>query len=90
VAEPPTATAAPFSINLARQLLQALGGTQNVREIGAASTRLLVSVRNASSIDESALRSLGLRGVARPGGDTVHIVIGPGADAARAALQGLA
>jgi N-acetylglucosamine PTS system EIICBA or EIICB component len=89
----PAANEAPhaaFSPNLARQLLQALGGNRNVREIGAASTRLRVTVRDAASVNEAALRALGLRGIARPTGETVHIVIGPGAAAASAALQGLA
>jgi N-acetylglucosamine PTS system EIICBA or EIICB component len=81
---------AAFSRNLAQQLLQALGGNKNVREIGAASTRLRVTVRDASSVNEAALRALGLRGIARPTGETVHIVIGPGAAAASVALQGLA
>jgi PTS system N-acetylglucosamine-specific IIC component len=84
---PPTAA---FSHSLARQLLLALGGNQNIREIGAASTRLRVTVRDASSINEAALRALGLRGIARPTDETVHLVIGPEAAAARAALQGLA
>ncbi len=71
-------------------LLLALGGRDNVREIEAvASSRLRVSVANATQIDETALRSLGLRGFARPTADRVHILIGPGAPEALASLRAM-
>jgi len=61
-----------------------------VVSVGATSTRLRVIVRDASSIDDVALQKLGVRGVARPATDTLHILIGPNAGAAGQALQGLA
>jgi PTS system N-acetylglucosamine-specific IIC component len=71
-------------------LLSALGGRENVREIEAvASSRLRVRVANATEIDESAIRSLGLRGIARPTADRVHILIGPSAPEALILLRGL-
>jgi N-acetylglucosamine PTS system EIICBA or EIICB component len=74
-------------------LLAALGGRENVRELEAvAATRLRVRVANGTAVDESAIRSLGLRGVARPAPDRVHVLIGPAADEAlvllRAAVAG--
>jgi hypothetical protein len=42
---------------------------------------------NPSAVNESALRALGLRGIARPAPDRVHLLIGPAADAALAALR---
>jgi PTS system N-acetylglucosamine-specific IIC component len=82
--------AASFDPGLAGKLFEALGGKRNVVSVGTASTRLRVTVRNASSINEGALRSLGVRGVARPAADIFHILIGPNAQAAGRALQALA
>jgi len=62
-------------------LLTALGGPENIREIeAAASSRLRVRVANAAAIDETKLHSLGLRGIARPSADRVHVLVGPGAE----------
>jgi len=73
-------------------LLAALGGRENIRAIEAvASSRLRVSVANATAVDEEALRALDLRGFARPAADRVHVLIGPAASETlslmRAALQ---
>ena len=62
-------------------LLQALGGRANVVDVAAASTRLLVTLRDDSSLDESALRSLDLRGIARPAPLRLHLLVGPQATA---------
>jgi PTS system N-acetylglucosamine-specific IIC component len=83
------AASAPFDSGLANQLLFALGGRENIRELGAISTRLRVTVRDMGSISESALQALGLRGVAHPTPDTLHLVIGPNARSAYAALQAI-
>jgi len=61
-------------------LLEALGGPKNVNEIEAvASSRLRIRVADGNAIDESAIVSLGLRGIARPAPDRVHVLIGPAA-----------
>jgi N-acetylglucosamine PTS system EIICBA or EIICB component len=71
-------------------LLAALGGRENVRELEAvASSRLRVRVANATAIDEGAIRSLGLRGFARPAADRVHVLVGPAAEEALALLKGM-
>ena len=54
----------------------ALGGDGNIAAIETASTRVLVSLREAASVDMDALRVLGLRGIARPAATSVHLVIG--------------
>jgi hypothetical protein len=46
-----------------------------------------VGVVDPAAIDESALRGLGLRGIARPARGRVHLRIGPAAEAALAALR---
>jgi PTS system N-acetylglucosamine-specific IIC component len=79
----------PFDAPIAAKLLAALGGRQNIRDIQSASSRLRIAVVDAGAISESALHALGLRGFARPAPDRIHVVIGPAADAARAALAGL-
>jgi N-acetylglucosamine PTS system EIICBA or EIICB component len=73
---------------LASRLLAALGGHQNISEIGATSTRVRVGVLNPADIDEPALRRLGLRGIARPAPGLVHILIGPAAESVLAVLRG--
>jgi PTS system N-acetylglucosamine-specific IIC component len=84
--------AAPMEITtetIAR-LLSALGGRANIREIETvASTRLRVRVANAAAVDETAIRSLGLRGLARPTADRVHVLVGPGAAEALTLLRAL-
>ncbi|USI72738.1 N-acetylglucosamine-specific PTS transporter subunit IIBC [Sphingomonas morindae] len=58
----------------------ALGGSGNLAEIGACTTRLRLIVREPARIDEAALRRLGARGIIRPGGGAVQVVLGPMAD----------
>jgi PTS system N-acetylglucosamine-specific IIC component len=83
------ASTGAFDSSVASRLLAALGGRRNLTDLGTASTRLLVTVRDAASIDEKALQALGLRGIARPASQTLHILIGPNAGAAHTALQAL-
>ena len=58
----------------------ALGGSANLKSIDACTTRLRLSLADPATIDEPALRALGARGIVRPGGDSVQIVLGPIAD----------
>lgn len=84
--------AAPPSVTteVLASLLSALGGRENVREIEAvASSRLRVRVANATAVDERAIRSLGLRGIARPSADHVHVLIGPAAQEALTSLRAM-
>ena len=80
----------PATLDLARKLAVAVGGAANLRDSKALSTRLRLTVRNASAIDDNALGLLGLRGIARPAADTLHLLIGPNAAATQAALITLA
>ena len=73
----------------AQKLLAALGGRANVRAVEAAASRLRVSVSDAALIDRDAIRGLGLRGMAIPVAGCVHVIVGPGATAACAALKRL-
>ena len=64
----------------AAAFVAALGGPENLASIAACTTRLRLTLADPARIDESALRSLGARGVVRPGGATVQVVLGPTAD----------
>ena len=70
-------------------LLAALGGAPNLGMIEANSTRLLVGVADDSRVDEAALAKASRRGFARPSTGSVHVIVGPGAADARAALARL-
>jgi PTS system N-acetylglucosamine-specific IIC component len=71
-----------FDPQVVRDLLAALGGRQNIRELDASSTRVRVGLADPKAVDERTLRSLGLRGVARPAPGRIHLLIGPDAGAA--------
>jgi PTS system N-acetylglucosamine-specific IIC component len=93
VPAPALATPAPDPVAVqpadAAALLAALGGRANVRGVEAAASRLRVSVGDAALIDRAAIRGLGLRGVAIPLAGCVHVIVGPAANAACAALKRL-
>jgi N-acetylglucosamine PTS system EIICBA or EIICB component len=63
-----------------QRFVAALGGASNLKSVDACTTRLRLSLANPSAIDEPALRSLGARGIVRPGGDALQVVLGPIAD----------
>ena len=71
--------------------VKALGGTANLREVGACTTRLRLIVENHALVDESALKALGARGILKPSAQALQVVLGPIADAVamdiRAALD---
>jgi PTS system N-acetylglucosamine-specific IIC component len=76
--------------NAGSGLLAALGGRENVRDVELiASSRLRVSLANVNAIDEAAMRAMGVRAIARPERDRVHLIIGPSANETLAALRGL-
>jgi PTS system N-acetylglucosamine-specific IIC component len=70
-------------------LLAALGGRANVRSVEPASSRLRIAVTNTGAIDIAAIRKLGVRGVALAAADSVHVIVGPAAEAAGASLRAL-
>ena len=70
-------------------LLAALGGRANVLAVEAAASRLRVSVGDTARVDRAAIRGLGLRGTATPNAGCVHVIVGPAAGAACAALRRL-
>ena len=58
----------------------ALGGAGNLESVDACMTRLRLTMRDPTAIDEARLKALGARGVMRPGGNALQVVLGPIAD----------
>jgi len=84
----PSAVPAGTEVDAAR-LLAALGGRANVRTVEALAGRLRVSVGDTGRIDAAAVRALGLRGLALPAAGVAHVLTGPGAPEAAAAVEHL-
>ena len=67
-------------------MLAGLGGRGNITELHANSTRLCISVRDPSAVNEVALGLLA-RALARPAPASVHLIVGPEARSWAAALE---
>lgn len=65
----------------------ALGGRDNVAASGAASSRLWVDLADPARADEPALRQLGVRMIARPSANALHLILGADAAPVAAGLQ---
>ena len=72
----------------AQDILTALGGAQNIKEIEDCITRLRVEVADTAQVDEDGLRAAGAFGVVLQG-HVVQVVVGPNADELCAALEPL-
>ncbi|HLY80284.1 MAG TPA: N-acetylglucosamine-specific PTS transporter subunit IIBC [Caulobacteraceae bacterium] len=59
----------------AASILEALGGPRNVGDVEAAANRLLVGVADPASVDEVAMRKLGVRGVARTAASRMQLIL---------------
>ncbi len=68
------------------RLLEALGGAANIRNVDAASGRLLIHVHDDTSVNEARLLAVSSRGIARPARGSVHVLLGPQAGPLREAL----
>src|SRR6185437_5504961 len=84
-AAPVAASEAPASVASAeatllpestlRRVVAALGGSDNIRSIEPASTRVRVNVVDATLVDRSAMSAIGLRGMAMAAPDWVHLLV---------------
>jgi len=73
----------------AAAVLSAIGGHSNVRSVGTCASRVRIGIGDSSLLDRAALAALGLRGIALPHPDCVHLIVGPEAPALAAALREL-
>ena len=62
---------------VARIILEGLGGRENVSEVQQDGARLKVAIRQYDAVDEKKIRSAQVGGVLRPGKNAVQIIIGP-------------
>jgi N-acetylglucosamine PTS system EIICBA or EIICB component len=58
----------------------ALGGAGNLATVDACMTRLRLTLKDLAAVDEIQLRALGAKGIVRPGGNALQVVLGPIAD----------
>lgn len=82
-AEAPTvAEATPGTAPASRgeAFARALGGSANLVEVGACTTRLRLIVADQSVVDDAALKALGAHGILRPSERALQVVLGPIAD----------
>src|ERR1700723_207807 len=56
-------------------LLAALGGRDNVIDVGTFAGRLLIRTARPGQVDESALAKLGTRGIARTAADSIQVLV---------------
>jgi PTS system N-acetylglucosamine-specific IIC component len=73
----------------AAEVIAALGGAGNISEVSPCSSRVRAQVRKPEAVDVTKLKALGARAVARPRPDSVHLIVGPHADALAAAIGAL-
>ncbi len=73
----------------AEQIVAALGGSDNIVEIEPCITRLRTEVRDASLVDEAALKAAGAHGVLKAG-TVIQVVVGPEADTIASDIEDLA
>jgi PTS system N-acetylglucosamine-specific IIC component len=79
--EPVAATGAAASAgDRATRFIQALGGAANFQSIDACTTRLRLRLIDPGLADDAQLKAIGARGLVRPGGDSLQVVLGPIAD----------
>jgi N-acetylglucosamine PTS system EIICBA or EIICB component len=74
------ASQAPAALVGAIGYVRALGGNRNLKLVDACTTRLRLEVVDDSLVNEPALRTLGARGIVRPGRNALQVVIGPQAE----------
>lgn len=65
---------------LAAEYIMALGGSANIEEIDACITRLRLTLKDATVVEDRALKMLGASGVIRPTKKNVQVVVGTKAE----------
>lgn len=65
---------------VARGYFNAIGGRENIVEIDSCITRLRLTLKDASIIDEAAIKRLGAAGIIKPNNKNIQIVVGTHAE----------
>jgi len=74
-------------LQIALCYIRALGGAENLQNVGACTTRLRLELANRDRIDADALRRLGAKGTVRVGEKGLQVVVGPMADQVASAIR---
>ncbi len=74
---------------VARIILEGLGGESNVKEVAHDGTRLKIQIKEYGAVDEKKIRSAKVGGVLRPSKTAVHIIIGSEVEPVEAELKKL-
>ncbi|MHA6964565.1 PTS N-acetyl-D-glucosamine transporter [Zobellella denitrificans] len=74
---------------LAREYLEALGGEGNLANIDACITRLRLTMKDRSRVDEARLKELGAKGVVKLGEQNLQVILGPLAEIMAAEIKSL-
>ena len=61
---------------VAKIILEGIGGKENVASIDNCITRLRLEIKDYTAVDEKKIKSAGVAGVIRPGKNSVQVVIG--------------
>jgi PTS system N-acetylglucosamine-specific IIB component len=72
----------------AEQIVQGLGGVDNIIEIEPCITRLRTEVANGGLVNEAALKAAGAHGVLKSG-NVVQVIVGPEADTIASDIEDL-
>jgi PTS system N-acetylglucosamine-specific IIC component len=79
-AEKPVSKAKQTKTELAQNYAAYLGGFENLTKIDACITRLRLTLKDTSVVDEAGIKSLGAAAVVRIGSNNIQVVIGPEAE----------
>ncbi len=74
--------------DIAAQIVAGLGGAENIIEIEPCTTRLRTEVRDASLVNDAALKRAGAMGVMRSG-SALQVIVGPEADTIASDIEDL-
>jgi PTS system N-acetylglucosamine-specific IIC component len=83
------ATGGSEAEQLAQAYLHLIGGAANVSNIDACISRLRLTLKDTSKVDEAAARRAGASGVIRLNEQNVQIIVGPKAELVASAMQKL-
>ncbi len=74
---------------VAKDYYVALGGKENIEEIDSCITRLRLTLKDSSAIDEQAIKKLGAAGILKPNKKNVQVVVGTYAELIAAELKNI-
>ena len=68
------------NVDTAYQYIQVLGGLENITHIDACITRLRLTLKDTSMVNDSVIKGMGAAGVVRIGENNIQVILGPQAE----------